>query len=92
VEEHQLGLARAIIIVWVSGAVASALLSTFRSPVAWAMILGSANHVDRQWGTVALVVGLGALLGAFGVTVGVSLCGFPEVPPQLPFPGPSPLD
>jgi hypothetical protein len=75
-EEHQLGLARAIIIVWVSGAVASALLSTFLSPVAWAMLLGSASHVDRQWGSVALAVGLGALLGAIGVTVGVSLLGF----------------
>jgi hypothetical protein len=76
VDDHQLGLARAIIIVWVSGAVASALLSTFVSPVAWAMILGSANHVDREWGSVALIVGLGALLGAIGVTVGVSIFGF----------------
>lgn len=75
-EEHELGLARAIIIVWVSGAVASALLSTFLSPVAWAMLLGSASHVDRQWGSVALAVGLGALLGAIGVTIGVSLFGF----------------
>lgn len=75
-EEHQLGLARAIIIVWVSGAVATALLSTFLSPVAWAMILGSASHVDGQWGSVALIVGLGAVLGAIGVTVGVSLFGF----------------
>jgi hypothetical protein len=75
-DDDQLGLARAIIIVWVSGAVASALLSTFLSPVAWAMILGSASHVDRQWGSVALIVGLGALLGAIGVTLGVSLFGF----------------
>jgi hypothetical protein len=40
------------------------------------MILGSANQVDRQWGSVALIVGLGALLGAIGVTVGVSIFGF----------------
>jgi hypothetical protein len=75
-DDDQLGLARAIIIVWVSGAVASALLSIFLSPVAWAMILGSANQVDRQWGSVALIVGLGALLGTIGVTVGVSIFGF----------------
>jgi hypothetical protein len=75
-EEHQLGLARAIIIVWVSGIVASALISTFLSPVAWAMLLGSGNHVDRQWGSAAVAIAIASLLGAIGVTVGVSLCGF----------------
>jgi hypothetical protein len=74
--ERDLGVVRAIIIVWVSGAVATALLSIFVSPAAWAMLAGSAGHIDRQWGVVALIIGVNALLGAIGVTIGVKLCGF----------------
>jgi hypothetical protein len=75
-EEHELGLARAMIIVWVSGIAASALISTFLSPIAWAMLLSSGNQVGRQWGSVAVAIAIGSLVAAIGVTVGVSLCGF----------------
>jgi hypothetical protein len=74
--EQELGFVRAVIIVWVSGAVASMLLGMLVSPIAWAMIAGSGRHIDARWGSVLLVVGINALLGAIGVTLGVGLFGY----------------
>jgi hypothetical protein len=74
--ERELGLARAAIVVWVSSALASIILGMFVSPVAWAMIAGSGRHIDARWGSVLLVVGINALLGAIGVTLGVGLFGY----------------
>jgi hypothetical protein len=74
--EQELGFSRAVIIVWVSGAVASVLLGMLVSPIAWAMIAGSGRQIDARWGSVLVVVGINALLGAIGVTVGVGLFGY----------------
>jgi len=40
------------------------------------MIAGSGRHIDARWGSVLLVVGINALLGAVGVTVGVGLFNY----------------
>jgi hypothetical protein len=74
--EQELGFIRAVIIVWVSGAVVSVLLGMLVSPIAWAMIAGSGRQIDARWGSVLVVVGINALLGAIGVTVGVGLFGY----------------
>src|SRR5205085_10420523 len=54
--EPKLGLMRTAIIVWASGALAASLLAIFISPVAWALIAGSARHIDQQWGLAATLV------------------------------------
>src|SRR6476620_3955584 len=74
--EQELGFIRAVIIVWVSGAVVSVLIGMLVSPIAWAMIAGSGRQIDARWGSVLVVVGINALLGAIGVTVGVGLFGY----------------
>jgi hypothetical protein len=66
---------RAAVILWVSGAVASAILAEFASPVAWALLSGSGRHGDR-WSLVVAIVAVHALLGAVGVTIGVGFYGF----------------
>src|SRR5512132_2577375 len=74
--ESQLGLFRAAIIVWVSGVVASALLGILVSPVAWALVAGSARHIDQRWGLTAILVLVNALIAGAGVTFGVGIFGF----------------
>jgi hypothetical protein len=74
--EQELGFLRAVLIVWVSGAVVSALLGILVSPIAWAMIYGSGRQIDARWGSVLVVVGINALLGAIGVTIGVGAFGY----------------
>ena len=73
--QRQLGLLRAAIIVWVSGAVVSVLLAILVSPTAWVLIAGSSRHLDARWGYAATLVAVNALLGAVGLTIGVSLFG-----------------
>jgi hypothetical protein len=74
--EPKLGLMRTAIIVWASGALAASLLAIFISPVAWALIAGSARHIDQQWGLAATLVVANALLTGVGVTFGARLFGF----------------
>ena len=72
--DTQLGLVRAIVILWVSGAVASVLVGMFVSPVGWSVLGGSNRFADA--GVIVAVVALQALVGAVGVTIGVEFCGF----------------
>jgi hypothetical protein len=74
--EPKLGLMRTAVIVWASGVLASSLLAIFISPVAWALIAGSARHIDQQWGLAATLVVANALLAGVGVTFGARLFGF----------------
>ena len=74
--EQQLGVLRAAVIVWLSGAVVSALLAVFISPLAWALLAGSARHIDNRLGVATTLVVVNALLAGIGVTVGVRLFGF----------------
>ncbi len=74
--ETQLGVLRAVLILWVSGAVASAVLGAFASPVAWAFLSASHSAEHAHWGLLGTLVAAHALLGAVGVTVGVGFVGF----------------
>jgi hypothetical protein len=67
--EQELGFIRAVIIVWVSGAVVSVLLGMLVSPIAWAMIAGSGRQIDARWGSVLRLRGHLQTLVCAGVLV-----------------------
>ena len=74
--ETELGVFRAALIVWVSGAFVSAALGAFVSSLAWTLLSGSRVNGDHRWGLFAAIVAAHALLGAVGVTFGVGFFGF----------------
>jgi hypothetical protein len=74
--EKELGVIRAVVILWVSGTVTSALLGAFATPIAYGLIGGSGGYVEHRWGLVAAIVVADALIGAVGVTIGVGFFGF----------------
>jgi hypothetical protein len=78
VARERLGLVRTIVILWISGAVVQALLTSVVLPhrIAWTILGGSLRRgeVDR-WEAVVFVA-VTALLGAAGVCVGVRIVGF----------------
>jgi hypothetical protein len=73
--ETQLGVFRAALILWVSGAFVTAVLGAFASPVAWSLLSGSGRG-EHRWGLLAAILAAHALLGAVGVTFGVGFFGF----------------
>jgi len=76
--EQHLGLLRAIVIVWIGGAVTSALVGALLyRPLMVSILVGSQGHPHHLplINAAAFLVTRG-LLGAIAVTVGVQLVGF----------------
>jgi len=74
--EKELGVLRAVVILWVSGTVTSFVLGAFATPIAYSLSGVSGGYVEHRWGIVAAIVVADALIGAVGVTVGVGFFGF----------------
>src|SRR5947207_2471118 len=74
--EKELGVLRAVVILWVSGTVTSFVLGAFATPIAYSLSGVSGGYVEHRWGIVAAIVVADALIGAIGVTIGVGFVGF----------------